>query len=147
MAGGMGFLAASDVVIADRQASFCLSEMLFGLYPALVFPFLCKRMGFAKANYMTLSTMTLSAEDAAKNGLVDVCGEKSNRLLAQHLGRLTKIPKESIISYKNYVQEINPILKESNGAAVKANFSMFQDEANQKRINDFTTLGKYPWES
>nr|WP_269820011.1 enoyl-CoA hydratase-related protein [Bacillus velezensis] len=38
-AGGIGFVAASDIVIADDTAVFSLSELLFGLFPAMVLPF------------------------------------------------------------------------------------------------------------
>src|SRR5947199_10185114 len=41
-AGGIGFVAASDVVLADETAVFSLSELLFGLYPACVLPFLIR---------------------------------------------------------------------------------------------------------
>ena len=34
-AGGMGFVAACDIVLASESASFSLSELLFGLMPAL----------------------------------------------------------------------------------------------------------------
>ena len=39
-AGGVGFAAACNIVIADKSGSFSLSELLFGLLPACVFPFL-----------------------------------------------------------------------------------------------------------
>ena len=45
-AGGMGFVAASDIAIADASARFSLSELLFGLIPACVMPFLVRRIGF-----------------------------------------------------------------------------------------------------
>jgi len=41
-AGGIGFVAASDIVLADETAQFSLSELLFGLYPACVLPFLIR---------------------------------------------------------------------------------------------------------
>ncbi|MFO7482465.1 enoyl-CoA hydratase-related protein [Oceanibaculum nanhaiense] len=44
-AGGVGLAAACDIVLADRSASFGLSEMLFGLFPACVLPFLARRIG------------------------------------------------------------------------------------------------------
>jgi enoyl-CoA hydratase/carnithine racemase len=42
-AGGVGFVAASDIVLADSKAQFSLSELLFGLFPACVLPFLIRR--------------------------------------------------------------------------------------------------------
>ena len=55
-AGGIGFVAACDIVLADQTAVFSLSELLFGLMPACVLPFLNRRVGFQKAHYMTLMT-------------------------------------------------------------------------------------------
>ncbi len=38
-AGGIGFVATSDIVLAERSAQFSLSELLFGVFPARYFPF------------------------------------------------------------------------------------------------------------
>lgn len=146
-AGGMGFIGASDIVIADVRASFALTELLFGLYPAIVFPFLSRRIGFAAINYMTMTTGTLTAEVAAQKGIVDVCGESGNRLLGQHLARLTKIPKTGITAYKGYVEKLDPMLRQSGQVAIDANREMFRNKESQKKIHDFLNLGKYPWES
>jgi len=53
MPEALGFVAASDIVLADETAQFSLSELLFGLYPACVLPFLIRRTGFQKAHYLT----------------------------------------------------------------------------------------------
>jgi len=42
-AGGVGLVAASDIVVAHTQATFGLSEALFGLLPACVMPFLIRK--------------------------------------------------------------------------------------------------------
>ena len=55
-AGGIGFVAACDIVLCEEKAVFSLSELLFGLMPAMVLPFLIRRMGYSKANYLTLMT-------------------------------------------------------------------------------------------
>src|SRR6516162_468986 len=61
-AGGVGFVAASDIVLADETAQFSLSELLFGLFPACVLPFLIRRIGFQKAHYFTLMAQPVSAK-------------------------------------------------------------------------------------
>ena len=67
-AGGLGFIGASDIVLADESAQFSLSELLFGLYPACVLPFLMRRIGFQKAHYLTLSTQAITASNCAGLG-------------------------------------------------------------------------------
>ena len=64
-AGGVGMASACDIVLADRTASFALSELLFGLYPACVLPFLVRRIGLQKAHYLALMTRPISAVWAA----------------------------------------------------------------------------------
>ena len=43
-AGGIGLVAACDIVIASTQSTFELSEVFFGLIPANVLPFLSLRV-------------------------------------------------------------------------------------------------------
>ena len=110
-AGGVGFVAASDIVLADETAQFSLSELLFGLYPACVLPFLIRRIGFQKAHYLTLMTQPISAMQACEWGLVDVCEPQSNSLLQRHLQRLRRLSKTAIRRYKTYMNQISVPLR------------------------------------
>lgn len=146
IAGGMGFVGASDIVIADVNATFSMTELLFGIYPALVFPFLTRKAGFSAVNYMALTMETISANQAQEKGIVDVCGEDSKRILGKHLAKITKIPKSGIVEYKKYVQKIIPYLIQSKETAVNTNAMMFQDDDNKTRIHNFSSQGVLPWE-
>src|SRR5919109_5370763 len=99
-AGGMGFVAASDIVLADQTAQFSLSELLFGLFPACVLPFLIRRIGFQRAHYLTLMTKPVSVQEAQAWGLVDVHEADSESLLRKHLLRLRRLSKPGIARYK-----------------------------------------------
>lgn len=73
-AGGIGLVAACDIVLASSSASFELSEVLFGLIPANVLPYLLsRRMGVQKARYLILSAKCLDGSEAQNCGLVDQC--------------------------------------------------------------------------
>lgn len=145
-AGGVGFVAASDIVIANTTATFGLSELLFGLYPAMVMPFLTRRVGYQRANYLTLTTRAVDAPQAAEWGLVDRCADSTGPLLAQHLGRLSKLSPDGIARYKRFMNdEIAPIRRHRE-AAVSANVEIFSDERNLRRIARFVEDGIYPWE-
>ena len=95
-AGGVGFVAASDIVLADPTAQFSLSELLFGLFPACVLPFLIRRIGLQKAHYMSLMTQPIAIQQAHAWGLVDEYAEASESLLRKHLLRLRHLSKTSI---------------------------------------------------
>lgn len=145
-AGGIGFVAACDVVLCEEKAVFSLSELLFGLMPACVLPFLIRRMGFSKANYMTLMTQPISAQQAHDWGLVDAYEENSGNLLRKHLLRLRRLPKTGIARYKRYMNTLNnfPAISKSN--AIAANIEVFTDQNNLDKITRFVKTGQFPWE-
>lgn len=145
-AGGIGFVAACDVVLSDEEAVFSLSELLFGLMPACVLPFLIRRMDYSKANYMTLMTQPISAKQAQSWGLVDAVGENSEDLLRRHLLRLRKLPKKGIARYKRYINTLNETLVDSKPAAIEANREVFSDIQNIELIARYVNTGKFPWE-
>lgn len=71
-AGGVGLVAACDIVLASDKASFELSEVLLGLIPANVLPFLLNlRLPLQKVRYLALTAKNLSADEAAALNLVD----------------------------------------------------------------------------
>lgn len=145
-AGGVGFVAASDIVIADEGAEFSLSELLFGLFPACVLPFLIRRIGFQKANYLTLMTQPIPAGTALDWGLVDACHPQSETLLRRHLLRLRRLSKTAIARYKGYLNSLPASLHQAKGPAVTANREVFSDPQNLRGILRYHECGKFPWE-
>ena len=144
-AGGVGFVAACDIVLADQTAQFSLSELLFGLFPACVLPFLIRRVGFQKAHYMTLMTQPILVEQAHSWGLVDAYDVESASLLRKHLLRLRRLSKKGILRYKRYMGSLDA-LQQSKALALAANQEVFSDPHNIERINRFVDEGKFPWE-
>jgi 3-carboxymethyl-3-hydroxy-acyl-[acp] dehydratase len=145
-AGGVGFVAASDIVLADESAQFSLSELLFGLYPACVLPFLIRRVGFQKAHYFTLMTQPISAKQACEWGLVDAYDSLSEALLRRHLQRLRRLSKVAIRRYKTYMSRIGAPLQNLKSPAVAANLEIFSDADNLQAIARYVEQGVFPWE-
>lgn len=145
-AGGVGFVAASDIVVADYTAQFGLSELLFGLFPACVLPFLIRRIGFQKANYLTLMTQPISARQAFEWGLVDALDENSGTILRKHLLRLKCLSKTGISRYKKYINKLDQSLNIYKPLAVAANKELFSDSDNLERIYRYIQKGQLPWE-
>lgn len=145
-AGGIGFVAACDIVLCEESAIFSLSELLFGLMPACVLPFLIRRVGFSKANYMTLMTQPISAKQALEWGLVDACEKNSQNLLRKHLLRLRRLSKSGILHYKSFLNRLDVELRHAKPKALLANKEVFADENNIRMIERYVTTGKFPWE-
>ncbi len=146
-AGGVGFVAASDIVIADDTAVFSLSELLFGLMPACVLPFLTRRIGWQKAHYMTLMTHPVSVSQAAAWGLVDAHEPNSDALLRRHLLRLRHLHKTAVARYKRFANALSGSLVTDKQLALAANREMFSDPCNLEKIGRYIEQGIFPWES
>jgi len=145
-AGGLGFVAACDIVVADQAAQFSLSELLFGIFPACVLPFLIRRIGFQKAHYLTLSSQTISAQQALAWGLVDVFERQTDTLIRKQLQRLRRLSKNRIADYKHYINELYDSTRQSKSVALSANQKLFSDPQILQGINQFVEKGKFPWE-
>ncbi len=145
-AGGIGFVAACDVVLCEEKTVFSLSELLFGLMPACVLPFLIRRMGFSKANYMTLMTQPISAQKAQEWGLVDAVDTNSENLLRRHLLRLRRLSKTGVLRYKKYMNVLDDFLTEAKPKALEANREVFSDSENLEKIARYVKTGQFPWE-
>ena len=146
-AGGIGFVAACDIVLSDNKAVFGLSELLFGLMPACVLPFLARRVGFARANYMTLMTQPIAAGRALEWGLVDACEELSEDLLRKQLLRLRRLDMNAVARYKRYASSLDGGFSAAKPKALQANVEVFSDANNLHRIARYVRTGKFPWEA
>lgn len=67
-AGGMGLVAACDIVVAAEEANFCLSEVKLGLIPATISPYVIKAMGENAARRYFLTAERFSAAEALRLG-------------------------------------------------------------------------------
>lgn len=146
-AGGMGFVAACDVVLADESAQFSLSELLFGIYPACVLPFLARRIGVARANYMTLMTQPVGVQQALAWGLVDAYEDNTDLLLRKHVTRLKRLDSTVVSQYKNYAAQLTQdALRTQCEAAVAANTQMFAQPHVLRNITRYVQQGLFPWQ-
>jgi len=74
--GGVGLVAACDLVAVESDAQFCFSEVRLGLIPAVISSFVLSKMnpGFARA--MMISGRVFSAQEAVGSSLAHFSGTK-----------------------------------------------------------------------
>lgn len=68
--GGVGLVAASDIVIAETDTVFCLSEVKLGVIPAVISPYVIRAMGERQAKRYTITAERFSGQEAQAMGLV-----------------------------------------------------------------------------
>jgi methylglutaconyl-CoA hydratase len=69
-AGGMGLVAACDIVVASEAANFCLTEVKLGLIPATISPYVVMAIGEQASRRYFLTAERFSALEAKRLGLV-----------------------------------------------------------------------------
>lgn len=145
-AGGIGFVAVSDIAVAGENALFSLSEMLFGLIPACVLPFLIRRIGHQKAQWMTLVSHEIKAKRAYEIGLVDELNTNVDTYIKRLLIRLTKLEMETISELKKYMWKLWIIDDQTQKIAVNKIKGLINSEQVQNNITQFVNSGKLPWD-
>ncbi|MEM9240646.1 MAG: enoyl-CoA hydratase-related protein, partial [Pseudomonadota bacterium] len=68
--GGLGLLSVCDVVVATQEVQMAFTETRLGLIPATIGPYVCARMGEAKARQVFMSARRFDAREAVRLGLV-----------------------------------------------------------------------------
>lgn len=76
MGGGFECALASDLIVAERSATFSLPEVLFNLFPGMgALSFLGRRIGLKKAEDLIMSGQVFTAKEMQEIGVVDEVAE------------------------------------------------------------------------
>lgn len=70
VAGGLGIVSCADVVIAEAQTKFCISEVKIGLVPGIIAAFILPRMGPSWFRYLSKTAILFDTETARTAGLI-----------------------------------------------------------------------------
>jgi len=146
MAGGVGLAAASDLVIATPRSQFCLSEALWGLLPAMVTPFLVRRVGFQAAYRMTLTTAPVLSREALDIKLVDEISESPFDSVHRLWLRLSKLSVPTLRNLKEYFRKMWLITESMENIAVSEIERLSSDPRVIENISNYVKYGIFPWD-
>lgn len=107
-AGGLALCAAFDLLVAGPRARFRVTELHFGLLPAVLLPVLARRIGHHRAVTLALTARTLDARQAADIGLADHIGEETEGALQQVLRALRRAEPGAMAALKEYSNRLAP---------------------------------------
>jgi enoyl-CoA hydratase/carnithine racemase len=106
--GGVGLAAACDIVLAQEHVTFTLPEAIVGMIPAVITPFLLRRMSAGRVRYLAISTRALPAAEAARFGLVDeLVGGEMRHALNTQLKRLFRTSPMAVAEMKRRLQQLD----------------------------------------
>jgi methylglutaconyl-CoA hydratase len=106
--GGVGLVAACDIAVAERAATFRLSEVKLGIIPAMISPYVIGAIGPRYAHRYMLSGEEFDAAEAYRIGLVhDICEEPDlNGMVGRLLAHLYSSGPKAIVAVKKLIPEI-----------------------------------------
>ena len=148
--GGVGLVAACDVVLAIETATFGLPEVLFGFAPAMVLPFLLERVSRRTARIWALTAATRSAKEALAEGLVDALVEETD--LPGELRRWMKLLRRGQRRGVKAVKQLcatMPSLDQIAGLDLghQSTLTALREPEVLRAITRFKAEGILPWES
>lgn len=101
--GGLGLVAACDIVIAAPQVVFMLPEVIVGMMPALIAPFLLRRLTPARLGYLAQSSRGIQGAEAHAYGLVDEIAEgEVGAAVNRQLKRILRSSPAALAESKRY---------------------------------------------
>jgi methylglutaconyl-CoA hydratase len=106
--GGVGLICACDIAIAERGATFRLSEVKLGIIPAMISPFVIAAIGERYAHRYMLSGEEFDSAEAYRTGLVhDICEEPElNAVVGRMLANLYTSGPLAIVAIKKLIPEV-----------------------------------------
>ena len=107
--GANGLLATCDIVIADNDTVFSLSEVKIGIVPACISPYIIKRVGEFKARELMLSGVRFTGEMAMSYGLVtqSVAKDKIDDTLNRYILMLSTSGPKAMEMCKSLIYEVS----------------------------------------
>jgi methylglutaconyl-CoA hydratase len=76
--GGAGLVAVADIAVASTDASFAFTETRLGILPAVVSPYVVRKIGPARATALFVTGSRIDAKRAHEIGLVERLVEPSD---------------------------------------------------------------------
>ncbi|WP_428718086.1 enoyl-CoA hydratase/isomerase family protein [Undibacterium curvum] len=148
-AGGMGLVAACDIVVCVDSANFCLSEVRLGLIPATISPYVIKAMGESAARRYFITAERFSAAEAQRCGLVHelVSAEALDSKVAELTKALVSNSPHAVRQAKRLVQEVagREITAELIAATVEGIAQIRASEEGREGVRSFLEKRKPSW--
>jgi polyketide biosynthesis enoyl-CoA hydratase PksH len=145
IAGGVGLAAACDLVVSEEKAQFKLSEALWGLLPAMITPFIMRRIGYQKMYSLTLTAQTISAKDAQLIGLVDVVSSNSQKEIDELLRRISRIDETTLHEMKSFFKKMWFVSEDMETLSIETTTELFLSPKVQSNIRHFLESGTLPY--
>ena len=151
MGGGVGLVSTCDYVIAVERAFFALSEVRLGILPAVISPFVIRKMGESAARASFLSGTRISSSKAQNFGLVHevvATEEELDAAVAHQINELNLCGPRARLMAKDLIRNLTDKSK-SHEELVEMACHLISEvrvsEEGQAGMNALLNKEKAPW--
>ena len=111
LGGGFEALLSFDFIVAERDATFGLPEIMFGLFPGMgAHAILSRKLGTAMADRLIVSNQTYTAEEMYELGIVHHLAENGAGLAAcEDFIRKSERRHPGLVNARRAMKTVNPI--------------------------------------
>jgi methylglutaconyl-CoA hydratase len=148
--GGLGLAVCSDYVLAEPRAAFATSEVMLGLVPAVISPYLVRKLGLAHAAPLMLTGRRIEGTEALALGLAQRLvqpEETGEEALAKVLRDFLRAGPRAARATRELLLRVSPLpgpeLFEATAAAIAAARASSE---GQQGLQAFFNKSAPPWE-
>jgi methylglutaconyl-CoA hydratase len=146
--GGTGLVAAVDMAFADQAAQFGFSEVRLGLIPAVISPFVLRKIGEANAREYFLTGERFSATKAREMGLIQYEGnpEFLAEKIQHKIRQLVQGGPTALAACKKLIEKVAGLPLDKAGPLTAAQIAARRGSAEGKEgMVAFLTKRKPAW--
>ena len=148
LGGGVGLAAVCDIVIAADDTKFALSEVRLGILPAVVAPYVVRKIGTSAARELFLTGARFNAARAKEIGLVHevVPANELDAAVARRLADILSAGPKAVSLAKALIREIagaNP--RDVIGLTTNTLASQRVSDEGQEGLRAFLEKRKPDW--
>jgi methylglutaconyl-CoA hydratase len=109
LGGGSGLAAICDVVVATEDAVFGFTEVALGILPAMISPYVLRKIGLSAARELCLNGARFSAARAKEIGLVHdvVSTERLDLTVERHVQQFWKAAPTAVAATKRLLRDVH----------------------------------------
>lgn len=108
LGGGAGLAAVSDIAVADAHTVFGFTEVKLGIVPAMISPFVLRRIGEGPARELFLTGLRFPASRAREIGLVHavVPAADLDATVERYVGEILSAAPEAVTTTKGLIRRV-----------------------------------------
>lgn len=147
-AGGLGLISVCDIAIGLTGSLFAITEARLGLLPAMISPYVIRRLGVARARRYFLNGRRFTAEEALQLGLLDriVAAEGLDAAVEEEIELILQCAPGAVGKIKRLIDFVGGHGQDDNFAySVERVADMWDDAEALEGLSSFIAKRKPAW--